>query len=137
MNSSSIEEFATTTSASSSSSSSSSSDRRSSSKTTTSSSTTTVHHGKGKIDIDYSSLPIDEEGNYILPNDFIPTSFHTICARGKTYWDHKGNVRYRQLIASATKKYSQAGPDKLQKTLIVSEIVNALQQGGGSTLQPP
>ena len=99
-------------------------DTSASSNSRSSSSSSAVH---AKIDI--CSLPTDEEGNRILPCDFSPTSMHTICARGKTYWDHKGNVKYRQLIASATKKYQQA-TNKLEKTLIVSEIVDALENSG-------
>ena len=80
-------------------------------------------------DYEIDELPMDDEGNRILPSSFTPTSKHTICARGKTYWNHKGNVKYRQLIAAATTKY-QFASTKLEKTNIVSDIVTALQHNG-------
>ena len=80
-------------------------------------------------DYEIDELPMDDEGNRILPSTFTPTSKHTICARGKTYWNHKGNVKYRQLIAAATTKY-QFASTKLEKTNIVSDIVTALQHNG-------
>jgi len=60
-----------------------------------------------------------------LPVDFVPGPNDVVCARGKSYWDHEGNKRYRALIRAATDKYSSIS-NKLEKTLAVSEIVAAV-----------
>ena len=68
--------------------------------------------------------------NRHLPADFSPSPKDVVCARGKSYWEHPGNKMYRALIAGATERYS-ATSNKLEKTLIVSEIVNAVHQQKG------
>jgi len=65
-----------------------------------------------------------------LPVDFVPGPNDVVCARGKSYWDHEGNRKYRDLIAISTKKYSKS-QNKLEKTLIVSEIVDAIHKKHG------
>jgi hypothetical protein len=61
----------------------------------------------------------------LLPRDFSPSPCHVLCARGKLYWDHPGNQKYREIIAAVNEKYSKAN-NKMEKTLIVSEIVEKL-----------
>ncbi len=65
-----------------------------------------------------------------LPSDFVPGPNDVVCARGKSYWGHEGNRRYRSLISMATEKYSTS-TNKLEKTLIVSEIVEAIHKKHG------
>jgi hypothetical protein len=69
-----------------------------------------------------------------LPSDYAPSDADVVCARGKAYWDHTGNRRYRQLIGKATEKYSSSS-NKLEKTLIVSEIVNAVHRLKGKFIK--
>jgi hypothetical protein len=77
----------------------------------------------------YVEYTYDEDDNDIkvrfLPSDYTPSDTDVVCARGKAYWDHKGNCRYRYLIGQAIGKYS-ASTNKLEKTLIVTEIINAV-----------
>ena len=61
-----------------------------------------------------------------LPADFIPAPNHVVCARGKSYWEHSGNKRYRAIIAAASQRYSKTS-NKLEKSLIVSEIIESIQ----------
>ena len=68
-----------------------------------------------------------QEQLLLLPKGYIPEPHTIICARGKKYWDHVGNVRYRNVIAAATKRYEQT-TNKYDRTVIVSEIVQTLQQ---------
>ena len=75
-------------------------------------------------------LVINDRGNNYLPPDFIPGPNDVVCARGRSYWDHEGNREYRASIAAATKKYSGT-TNKLEKTLIVSEIVEAVHHKKG------
>ena len=56
--------------------------------------------------------------------------FIVVCARGKSYWDHEGNRRYRALIGAATDKYSTSS-NKHEKTLVVSHIVEAIHNQNG------
>lgn len=83
-----------------------------------------------KRDLVVKAAHSEYEGSFVLPVDFSPGSNDVVCARGKSYWDHEGNKKYRQLIAHATKKYS-ATENKLEKTLIVSEIVEAIHERSG------
>lgn len=59
-----------------------------------------------------------------------PFQNDVICARGRTYWDHPGNQFYRKLISLAKNQYSKA-PNRLGKSLIVSEIIRHIHQAGG------
>ncbi len=59
-----------------------------------------------------------------------PFQNDVICARGRTYWDHPGNQLYRKLISLAKDQYSKA-PNRLGKSLIVSEIIRHIHQANG------
>jgi hypothetical protein len=72
-----------------------------------------------------------EEEIIILPQSFTPGPNHVVCARGKGFWDHEGNKKYRALIAQTTSKY-EASTNKFEKTLIVSEIVEAIRSANPS-----
>ena len=73
----------------------------------------------------------DDEVVVYLPNDFVPGPNHVVCARGKGYWNHSGNVRYRNIISSASQRYAQT-TNKLDKSLIVSEIIHAIESEQGN-----
>jgi exonuclease VII large subunit len=75
-------------------------------------------------------LKYEKYENRYLPEDFCPGETDVVCARGKSYWEHTGNKMYRALIAGATERYS-ATSNKLEKTMIVSEIVNAVHKQQG------
>jgi len=77
---------------------------------------------KNKKDVKYE--------NRYLPEDFSPGDTDVVCARGKSYWEHPGNKMYRALIAGATVKYA-ATTNKLEKTMTVSGIVNAVHERQG------
>mmetsp|Transcript_24417 Transcript_24417/g.57890 ORF Transcript_24417/g.57890 Transcript_24417/m.57890 type:complete len:421 (+) Transcript_24417:320-1582(+) len=81
-----------------------------------------------------ASLPSRQSGNIMLPSDYQPSDTDVICARGRSGWDHPGNVHYRQLVADATPRYSQA-TNKLQKSLIVSEIVQSVHDRLGKFIK--
>jgi len=69
-------------------------------------------------------------GGSPLSGHFVPGPRDVVCARGKSYWDHEGNRRYPALIQAATEKYSSTS-NKLEKTLIVSDIVEAIHAQKG------
>jgi hypothetical protein len=72
-----------------------------------------------------------EEESIALPKSFIPGPDHVVCVRGKEFWEHEGNKKYRALIAQTTSKY-EATSNKLEKTLIVSEIVESIRKANSS-----
>ena len=78
---------------------------------------------KAEVTIESTS---SEEDDRRQPADFIPGPNHVICARGKGYWHHQGNKKYRQLIAENAESYGKAA-NKLEKTLIVSRIVESVE----------
>eukprot|EP00980_Cylindrotheca_fusiformis_P000082 scaffold19_cov114-Cylindrotheca_fusiformis.AAC.29 len=77
-----------------------------------------------------SNSKYEKYDNRYLPEDFVAGSTDVVCARGKSYWDHPGNKLYRSLIAAATERYA-ATTNKLEKTMIVSEIVQAIHRRKG------
>lgn len=60
----------------------------------------------------------------------LPFQNDVICARGRTYWDHPGNQLYRKLISLAKNQYSKA-PNRLGKSLIVSQIIQHVHKADG------
>jgi hypothetical protein len=62
-----------------------------------------------------------------------------ICGRGKVCFNHPGNQKLRELVASSLKIYSQAAC-KVEKSIIVSNIVDVIRRGspnGGFVKQDP
>ena len=59
-----------------------------------------------------------------------PSRNDVVCARGRSYWDHPGNQIYRKLIALAKNQYSKA-PNRMGKSVIVSEIIDAILNSHG------
>jgi hypothetical protein len=55
-----------------------------------------------------------------------PSENDIVCARGRAYWDHPGNVQYRQLIADATTRYATT-TSKLEKSMLVTEIIDRIK----------
>jgi hypothetical protein len=64
-----------------------------------------------------------------LGADFQPSDFSVICGRGKDSYDHIGNYHFRELATMFVARYSRAS-SKTDKSEIVSEIVNMIQQAG-------
>lgn len=78
-----------------------------------------------------TSLPFGTASNNGTPsNNDGPRQNDVVCARGKRYWEHPGNVAYRRLIAQAKNQYSHA-KDRLAKSLIVSELIRRVHKTDG------
>eukprot|EP00541_Cyclophora_tenuis_P008857 CAMPEP_0116553616 /NCGR_PEP_ID=MMETSP0397-20121206/7146_1 /TAXON_ID=216820 /ORGANISM="Cyclophora tenuis, Strain ECT3854" /LENGTH=219 /DNA_ID=CAMNT_0004078707 /DNA_START=17 /DNA_END=676 /DNA_ORIENTATION=- len=70
--------------------------------------------------------------NEPMPPGFEPDKYDVICGlRGKQALQHVGNRRFRVTIAMNAEKYVKA-PTKLDKSLIVIEVVDAIRNGGGN-----
>jgi hypothetical protein len=92
-----------------------------------------MFHGEpSKRDLICSTTTATEksENTYLPRPDFIPSPNDVVRVRGKSYWDHVGNKMYRRFIAGATETYSGTS-SKLGKTLVVSDIVEAVQKRNG------
>ena len=57
-----------------------------------------------------------------------PSDQDIVCMRGKAYWNHHGNIVYRQLIQEYKDQYAHAGNCKFEKSLIVSEIIEIVKE---------
>jgi len=65
---------------------------------------------------------------------FVPGPFDVICARGKQAYNHEGNRYFRGIVNSATEKYS-AVESKLQRSMIVTDIIDAIRAKGNGFLR--
>jgi len=63
------------------------------------------------------------------PPKFTPGPFDVICARGKQAYNHDGNKHFRGIVSDAIEKYSKE-ENRLQRSLIVTDIVNAIRERG-------
>ena len=64
----------------------------------------------------------------ILADKQPPSDQDIVCMRGKAYWNHPGNIAYRQLIDEYKDQYAHAGNCKFEKSLIVSEIIEIVKE---------
>jgi hypothetical protein len=60
----------------------------------------------------------------------MPGPFDVVCARGRQFFNHPGNRRYRELIGHATKKYGMAR-NKMEKSLVVLKIIEQVHLANG------
>lgn len=65
---------------------------------------------------------------------FEPTSSDVLCGRGQTNVSHDGNQRLRDTICLHLDTYVSA-KSRLEKTLLVAEIVKGVQESGGKFLR--
>jgi hypothetical protein len=63
-----------------------------------------------------------------LPENFIPGPATVICGRGKECTGSAGNVRFRKIVCSFLKPYSEA-QNKIEKSAIVSCIIAEVKHG--------
>jgi hypothetical protein len=64
-----------------------------------------------------------------LHANFTPGPFDVICARGKQAWNHSGNKLFRSIIDQTAVKYARS-TSKLQRSIIVSDVVDAIRSRG-------
>jgi hypothetical protein len=63
--------------------------------------------------------------------DFQPSDYSVLCCRGKDSVNHVGNRRFRIISSMYVEKYARAH-NKAAKSVIVSEIIDAIRQSGGN-----
>jgi hypothetical protein len=64
-------------------------------------------------------------GTTQLPTGFCPTADHVICGKGNPVYNHKGNVRFRLIIAMSVERYI-AAPNRSVKSAIVQKIAASI-----------
>jgi len=75
------------------------------------------------------SFPSLSRGRTMLPEDFQPSARDVICCRGRKAYDH--NRFFRDIIKAHMDKYNNAG-SKVEKTLVVTSVVDAVREGSPS-----
>jgi hypothetical protein len=70
-----------------------------------------------------------------LSTDYILNEYDVICGRGRTCYDHIGNVRFRTLVAGHLTLY-HATKNKRDKTMLIQSIIAQIRHrtptpGGG------
>jgi hypothetical protein len=68
-----------------------------------------------------------------LPS-YMPTVLDVCCGRGKSNWNHPGNIKFRNLIQSSVERYISA-PTKFGKTAVVISLVDGIRAQGGYFLK--
>jgi len=63
-----------------------------------------------------------------------PEDFDILLGRGKTSFNHVGNRRFRVFIEIHLQRYMDA-QSRMEKTLVVNSVVEAIQDGGGRFLK--
>jgi hypothetical protein len=60
----------------------------------------------------------------------MPGPFDVVCARGRQFFNHSGNRRYRELVGYVTKEYAVAR-NKMEKSLVVLNIIEQVHRANG------
>ncbi|CAB9502989.1 Nitrilase family, member 2 [Seminavis robusta] len=77
------------------------------------------------------SIAMSESEDQLLPRSFHPDSWTVVCGRGRECYDHTGNRRLRVLVDAYVDRYV-AAINKMQKSLIVSSIVDSVHEASSS-----
>lgn len=70
-----------------------------------------------------------------LEDNFQPGEYDVICGRGKRSTHHAGNTRFKLVIHLYLDKYLRA-KTKIDKSLLVIEIVNIIRNANGAFVKP-
>eukprot|EP00543_Licmophora_paradoxa_P017257 CAMPEP_0202465856 /NCGR_PEP_ID=MMETSP1360-20130828/66909_1 /ASSEMBLY_ACC=CAM_ASM_000848 /TAXON_ID=515479 /ORGANISM="Licmophora paradoxa, Strain CCMP2313" /LENGTH=195 /DNA_ID=CAMNT_0049089777 /DNA_START=202 /DNA_END=785 /DNA_ORIENTATION=- len=73
--------------------------------------------------------PNEEAAKKCRGVDYEPTEYDVICGKGKRFYTHSGNARFREFVQSKLGGY-QTVRAKYDKGLIVQEIVDMVQEKG-------
>lgn len=69
-----------------------------------------------------------------LPADYFPQNNDVICSRGADSYNHIGNKKFRSIVDYQLGNYTKAS-SKLEKSLIVSSIIDEVRHNGGVFLR--
>lgn len=66
-----------------------------------------------------------------LPEGYEPSPLDVLCGRGVECFNHSGNVAFRRVLEANLDRYTSART-KLEKSILVVEIVDMVRNSGGS-----
>jgi hypothetical protein len=86
-------------------------------------------------DDDDSRASTVQERTIFLSENYILNDFDVVCGRGRTCYNHPGNVRFRVIVKHHFQQYLDA-PTKSDKTNVLQQIIQYIRQttptrGGG------
>ena len=84
--------------------------------------------------INFSGLERQTSKPQNLTADYVPGDRDICSGRGKSNWNHAGNIYFREMIQSNVRRYIDA-PSKADKTAVVSSIVDELRFDGAQFLK--
>jgi hypothetical protein len=64
----------------------------------------------------------------------VPGGFDILLGRGRSFQNHKGNLRYRQIVEFYRERYESMAT-KREKTRLIKEVVQVIFDGGGRFVQ--
>jgi len=82
---------------------------------------------RGSVSPQVRGMPLEK---IELPIDFKPNDFDVICGKGKKCYNHIGNQNFRKIIGNHLSSYLIV-ESKLEKSIIVSKIINFVRTQGG------
>lgn len=71
-----------------------------------------------------------------LPEDFVPGDHDVVINKGKRFFHHKGNAWLRDIASCMIDKYAAAS-SKLEKSLIISDVVDHVRINGNFVKRGP
>lgn len=72
-------------------------------------------------------LSESRDKDWLLDSGFEPGEYDVICSRGKQYYNHIGNIRFRTMVESHVEEYCRA-ETKVGKGAVVMSIVDAIRR---------
>jgi hypothetical protein len=67
--------------------------------------------------------------NALVEDEYTPSTYDVICSPGKEARAHPGTKRFRKILVGYVERYSKT-TSKLEKSLLISEIVKYVQERG-------
>ena len=98
-----------------------------------------IKNGKAKLEYDkqqsndmtqMSSFTTSYARKTMLPSHFIPSNDDVICAKGKAYFCHPGNQRFRDVVNNNLFRYANA-KSRVEKSVVVNDILKIIRQSQG------
>jgi hypothetical protein len=94
---------------------------------------TTLHNLSTTLSSPFNKTKLNSKRTN-LPPTYQPDDWDVCCGRGKMNWNHKGNIRFRNLVQSNVQRYMDSST-RNDKTQIVNGIVDFVREKGGNFLK--
>jgi hypothetical protein len=93
------------------------------------------HHHEDTHMSHEESNPDNNHNKKYLPHDYILNDYDVVCGRGRTCYNHKGNIRFRDIVQQQLSSYMDA-KTKTDKTMVIYDIIQYVRRttpttGGG------